>query len=142
MRARGHISEEGGHEAHLEALAYMSDSFFIGTVARVHKLTRFQRPKSQTNINMDESKTEEKTRAEYNAKPNINMMVSLDHSIYFHNPKGFRADEWMLTEMHTPWAGDGRGLVFQHIFARDGKLVATCVQEVLIDCTMQLSSFY
>jgi hypothetical protein len=27
------------------------------------------------------------------------MMVSLDHSIYFHNPRAFRADEWMLSEI-------------------------------------------
>jgi hypothetical protein len=26
----------------------------------------------------------------------VGMMVSLDHSIYFHNPRAFRADEWML----------------------------------------------
>src|SRR5206468_4211729 len=32
IRARGKISEAGGHEAHLSALAYMSDSYFIGTV--------------------------------------------------------------------------------------------------------------
>jgi acyl-CoA thioesterase 8 len=32
--------------------------------------------------------------------------------------------------MDTPWAGDGRGLVFQKMFSRDGKLIASCVQEV------------
>lgn len=58
------------------------------------------------------------------------MMVSLDHSIYFHEPRGFRADEWMFTEMASPWSGDGRGVVQQHIFAADGTLVATCFQEV------------
>lgn len=62
--------------------------------------------------------------------PSIGMMVSLDHTIYFHSPRDFKADEWMFTEMQTPWAGDGRGLVFQKIFRRDGKLIATCVQEV------------
>src|SRR5450432_1758546 len=34
IRARGQISAAGGHEAHLSALAYMSDSHFIGTVSR------------------------------------------------------------------------------------------------------------
>lgn len=63
-------------------------------------------------------------------RPEIGMMVSLDHTIYFHDPKGFRADEWMCAEAETPWAGDGRGLVFQRIFSRDGKLIASCVQEV------------
>jgi len=58
------------------------------------------------------------------------MMVSLDHTIYFHNPRHFRADEWMLEEMETPWAGDNRGLVMQKIWSSDGTLIATCIQEV------------
>lgn len=62
----------------------------------------------------------------------IGMMVSLDHSIYFHNPWKFRADEWMLTEMESPWAGEGRGLVLQKIWAKDGTLIATCTQEVCL----------
>lgn len=57
-------------------------------------------------------------------------MVSLDHSIYFHNPLAFRADEWMLTEMESPWAGEGRGLAIQKIWSKDGTLIATCTQEV------------
>ncbi|KAI8306915.1 Acyl-coenzyme A thioesterase 8 [Colletotrichum sp. SAR11_59] len=41
VRARGKISVSGGHQAHLNALAYMSDSYFIGTVGRIHRLWRF-----------------------------------------------------------------------------------------------------
>ena len=41
IKARGKISPSGGHQAHLSALAYMSDSYFIGTVSRVHRLWRF-----------------------------------------------------------------------------------------------------
>lgn len=62
----------------------------------------------------------------------VGMMVSLDHSIYFHNPRAFRADEWMLTEMESPWAGEGRGLAIQKIWSKDGLLIATCMQEVCI----------
>jgi acyl-CoA thioesterase 8 len=62
----------------------------------------------------------------------IGMMVSLDHLIFFHNPRAFRADEWMLTEMNSPWAGDGRGLVVQRIWTKDGILIATCVQEGVV----------
>ena len=36
------------------------------------------------------------------------MIVSLNHSIYFHEPTKIRADEWLATEMDSPWAGDGR----------------------------------
>ena len=63
-------------------------------------------------------------------RPEIGMMVSLDHSIYFHNARDFRADEWMCTESQTPWAGEGRGFVMQRIFSKDGKLIASCTQEV------------
>ena len=58
------------------------------------------------------------------------MMVSLDHTIYFHRPREVRADDWLCSEMETPWAGAERGLVTQRIWNRHGRLVATCVQEV------------
>ena len=35
----------------------------------------------------------------------------------------------MFTEMDSPWAGDGRGVVTQRIFSKDGTLLATCFQE-------------
>lgn len=135
------------HQAHLSALAYMSDSYFIGTVARVHNLMRFANRRSIERTLKGFQGTEEERRAmrEYleriareEAEENegvkaddrrIGMMVSLDHSIFFHNPRAFRADEWMLTEMDSPWAGDGRGLVMQRIWSKDGILIATCTQE-------------
>ena len=61
----------------------------------------------------------------------IGMMVSLDHTIFFHRPRAVRADEWLFSEMESPWTGDGRGLVMQRIWDRRGRLVATCVQEGL-----------
>ncbi|KAF2148446.1 Thioesterase/thiol ester dehydrase-isomerase [Myriangium duriaei CBS 260.36] len=163
LRARGTISAEGGHQAHLSALAYMSDSYFIGTVARVHKLWRFgSRDKDKSGLDenllrklremdvetlrrmqgMDDDVIAElkklaanvEGRSEVNTvdRPEVGMMVSLDHTIYFHEPRAFRADEWMFTEMETPWAGDGRGLVLQKIFTKEGKLIATCVQEGVV----------
>jgi hypothetical protein len=162
VKARGTISPAGGHEAHLAALAYMSDSYFIGTIARVHKLWRYAAVrKSKTKSSIDEDvlkkllamEDEDLKRVKFldqhdlerirklkngendepkEPKQEIGMMVSLDHTIYFHDPRGFRADEWMFTEMETPWSGDGRGLVFQKLFTKDGRLIATCVQEVCI----------
>lgn len=135
------------HQGHLSALAYMSDSYFIGTVARAHNLMRFAnwRNIERTLKSFQGSAEEKVAMRQYlerigreEAQENegvkvddrrIGMMVSLDHSIFFHNPRAFRADEWLLTEMQTPWAGDGRGLVFQRIWAKDGTLVATCTQE-------------
>jgi hypothetical protein len=60
----------------------------------------------------------------------IGMMVSLDHTIYFHNARAFRADDWILSVVDSPWAGEGRGLVMQKIWSKDGVHIATCVQEV------------
>lgn len=80
--------------------------------------------------------TSEKNRAE---RKEVGMMVSLDHSIYFHNPWAFRADEWMLMEMESPWAGEGRGLGLQRIWSQDGTLIATCTQEV--SCLWSVKDF-
>lgn len=152
IKAKGKISDAGGHQAHLSALAYMSDSYFIGTVSRIHDLWRFGEP-STTKTGDKEGETsfddEMKKREEYikklkenegfgddlnnsKGRPEIGMMVSLDHTIYFHEPRRFRADEWMFSEMNSPWSGDGRGLVTQSMFSADGTLVATCVQEGVV----------
>lgn len=136
MRTRGVISESGRHQAHLNALAYMSDSFFIGTVARAHNT--FRRPPKGTGDQEDEMR---KRIAQLNNghmentqnRPEVSMMVSLDHTIYFHAPLDFRSDQWLLAEMQTPWSGEGRGVVQQKIWTRDGKMVATCFQEVCLE---------
>ena len=57
-------------------------------------------------------------------------MASLDHSMYFHAP--VRADEWLLYEMHSSWAGGGRGLVRGQFFDVQGRLLVSVVQEGLI----------
>ena len=171
IKARGRISDDGGHQAHLSALAYMSDSYFIGTVARVHKLWRYNTnsgEKGKSGVEkmgitvevieklkamddetlrrmdgMDEDVIDQLRNTEIKdgkivgfteRRPEIGMMVSLDHTIYFHNPKAFRADEWMFTECESPWAGDGRGLVMQKMYTKDGTLIASCVQEVSFSC--------
>ena len=182
IRARGQISPQGGHQAHLTALAYMSDSNFIGTVARAHRLPRFVVPTTATARasgrthsrgvkekatatsvewvrkmrrndpealraldGMDADAAAELRALDVDAQGNVvrrdalvgqnsdrevGMMVSLDHSIYFHRPRDFRADEWMYIESDSPWAGDGRGLALQRMYTREGVLVASCVQEV------------
>lgn len=158
IRAFGKISPQGGHCAHLSALAYMSDSYFIGTVSRIHNLWRFGHvprpaaaaasPSSSSSPAADDDAPESSAQAHrrklialegfsadvYNSagRPEVGMIVSLDHSIYFHEPRRVRADEWMFTEMESPWAGDGRGVVIQKMWAADGRLVATCFQEGVV----------
>ncbi len=63
------------------------------------------------------------------ADPGI-MLASLDHAMWFHAP--FRADEWLLYDQHTPAASGARGLATGRVFTRDGRLVASVVQEGLI----------
>lgn len=58
------------------------------------------------------------------------MYTSLNHGVYIHRHDAFRADEMCYIEARSPWAADGRALVQTRIFARDGGLVASCVQEV------------
>lgn len=57
-------------------------------------------------------------------------VVSIDHSMWFHHD--FRLDDWLLYSVESSVASDGRGLVKGQFFTRDGKLVATAVQEGLI----------
>lgn len=100
IRARGTIL--GDWHMHAMAIAYASDSWFLGTALIANGKSV-----------MDAS-----------------MMASLDHSIYFHAP--CKADEWLYFEMESPWSGGGRGFVFGRVFTREGELVAECVQEGLI----------
>ncbi|KAM8914483.1 acyl-coenzyme A thioesterase 8 isoform 2-T2 [Spinachia spinachia] len=56
--------------------------------------------------------------------------ASLDHAMWFHST--FRADEWMLYECESPWAGGSRALVQGRLWRRDGVLAASCSQEGLL----------
>jgi acyl-CoA thioesterase II len=57
-------------------------------------------------------------------------LASLDHSIWFHRP--VRADDWMLYSSVSPSASDSRALAVGNLFARDGRLAATVIQEGLL----------
>ncbi|MDP2439729.1 MAG: acyl-CoA thioesterase II [archaeon] len=57
-------------------------------------------------------------------------MASLDHSMWFHAP--FRADQWLLYDMHSPRSIGSRGLSFGNIYSPDGVLVISTAQEGLI----------
>jgi acyl-CoA thioesterase-2 len=58
------------------------------------------------------------------------MGASLDHCMWFHRP--FRADDWLLYDMDSPSAFGARGLARGFLFARDGTLVVSMVQEGLM----------
>ncbi|GGB32376.1 acyl-CoA thioesterase II [Sphingomonas metalli] len=57
-------------------------------------------------------------------------VASLDHALWLH--ESFRADEWLLYTMDSPWAGHARGFNRGRIFTQDGRLVASAAQEGLM----------
>lgn len=143
MKAKGDISEAGGHQAHLIALAYISDSHFLGTVTVIHDYFKYPSNEKKGFIRkLDNSGDPVKVHQvgvdlqngskEHKSPFELGMLVSLDHTIYFHEPRKFKADEWMLFDMASPWSGQGRGVVMQHIFTADGTLIATCHQEGIL----------
>jgi acyl-CoA thioesterase II len=57
-------------------------------------------------------------------------MASLDHAMWFHH--AFRVDEWLLYAQDSPSASGARGFNRGAVYTRDGKLVASMVQEGLM----------
>jgi acyl-CoA thioesterase II len=94
-----------GDEAlpHQAVLAYASDYGLLGTALLPHGLT-FQMPQLQA--------------------------ASLDHAMWMHRP--FRADEWLLFTTDSPVMAGARGFARGSIYTRDGRLVASVVQEGLL----------
>ncbi|KAL1897453.1 acyl-CoA thioesterase [Sporothrix stenoceras] len=140
---------DGGVVAHLAALAYISDAYFIGTTSRVHRAERFLGGSSveeikrsvdastplgkQTLLAFQKLAEEEREDNAHGSSPGtVGMMVTLSHSIFFHNATEVRADEWLLVEAESPWAGEERGLVLQRVWTASGVLIATCIQEGVV----------
>lgn len=144
IRARGEVSVQQGDPIHVAALAFMSDSYFLAAVPHSHEIWDFVQapvtefyptkrdlftsPETHTAIHRPHFEVEHRSGAI--STPRVAMMVSLDHTIYFHDVKGLRVDEWLLSEVQTSWAANGRGLIHQKMWTKDGMLVATCIQEV------------
>ena len=88
---------------HRAVLAYMSDMTLLDTALVVHRRSVFD----------DDIQG-----------------ASLDHALWFHRP--FRADEWLLYAQESPTTVGGRGLARGSLFSRDGRLVASVMQEGLL----------
>jgi acyl-CoA thioesterase II len=56
--------------------------------------------------------------------------VTLDHALWLHAP--FRADEWVQIAVSPVVNSGGRGLASGSVSREDGSLVASFVQEVLL----------
>jgi acyl-CoA thioesterase-2 len=92
-----------GPLTHQSALAYLSDYFLTTTVILKHTVSMMT---GQV------------------------MLASLDHAMWFHRP--CRADEWVLVDAVSPFAGGARGLTRAQIFDRNRRLVASVAQEGLV----------
>lgn len=57
-------------------------------------------------------------------------LASLDHALWFHRP--FRWDDWVLYTQDSPSASASRGFCRGSLYARDGTLIASTVQEGLM----------
>ena len=102
------LSEKVGDapELHRALLAYASDFHLLGTATFPHGISYYQ--------------------------PGV-AMASLDHALWFHRP--FRADDWLLYAIDSPTAQNARGLARGLVYDRDGRLVASTVQEGMIRVT-------
>ncbi len=56
--------------------------------------------------------------------------ASLDHAVWIHDDVD--CCEWLLYATDSPWSGNARGFARGQFFTRDGRLVASTVQEGLI----------
>lgn len=58
------------------------------------------------------------------------VLASLDHAIWWHRP--CRADEWLLATHRSPNSYAGKGISMGCIYDREGRIVASNVQEMLL----------
>ena len=110
MKVTGALSEH--LIVHQCALAYLSDWSLLETALLPHGIHSYQ-----------------------NTRERSLQMASLDHTLYFHAP--FRADDWLLYEMHSSRATGGRGLTRGQFFDQHGSLLVSVVQEGLIRVRVQ-----
>lgn len=88
---------------HRAALAYMSDMTIQESILRAHGLV-------------------------WNL-PGLKI-ASLDHAMWWHRPA--RVDDWLLYVQESPTARGGRGLATGSIYTREGSLIASVTQEIMV----------
>ncbi len=90
-------------ELHEILLAYVADYNFLPTATLPHGIS-FLDPRVQ--------------------------MASLDHAMHYHRTA--RVDDWLLYSIESPNMSNNRGLVRGQIFDREGRMIASTVQEGVI----------
>ena len=92
-----------GRQLHQALLAYFSDIYLIDACLMIHGRS-YRDPTLQ--------------------------VASLDHALWFH--EDFQADQWLLLSMEAERVAGGRGLARGRFYTREGRLVATTMQEGLM----------
>jgi acyl-CoA thioesterase-2 len=100
---KAHEALSGNIHLNQTMLAYASDYHFLGTCLQPHGI-------SVRNKNL--------------------RMATIDHAMWFHHPFDF--NDWLLYCAESPFTGSSRGLVRGQFFNREGKLVASTMQEGLM----------
>ena len=100
---KAHEALAGNINLNQTMLAYASDYHFLGTCLQPHGI-------SVRNKNL--------------------RMATIDHAMWFHHPFDF--NDWLLYCAESPFTGSSRGLVRGQFFNREGKLVASTMQEGLM----------
>ena len=93
----------GGPGLHQALIAYLSDAFLIDVCLIKHGRS---------------------------FKDQGMQIASLDHALWFHQDA--RADDWLLHTVEAEQVGGGRGLARGRFYRRDGRLVASTVQQGLM----------
>lgn len=88
---------------HRAALAYLSDLTIQESILRAHGVAW--------------------------ATPGLRV-ASLDHAMWWH--RDGRVDQWLLYVQESPSARGGRGLATGRIYSRDGALLASVAQEIMV----------
>lgn len=114
--------------ANVAALGYMTDNYLLSAASRAGNY--------DDGIDPEEDVHPPRKVGDQNKRQKIDMMLSLDHSVYFHaEASQFRADDWMFIQMECPWIGDGRATVVQRVYTKAGVPIATAKQEVSAPCS-------
>jgi acyl-CoA thioesterase-2 len=62
----------------------------------------------------------------------LGMAASLDHSMWLHRPDRLRMDEWVFYETISTAAAGARALIHGQMWSRDGLLLLSTSQEILV----------
>lgn len=117
------LSSSAGSALHLASLAFLTDEWLIAVVNLAHP--SLLRPRLPVTIQSAEQMNT--VRA-----PTVAVQASMHHNVLFHDP-AVKADEWLISERHTSWAGDGLVLIEQRLWSLEtGRLVLSCWQEGLV----------